>query len=58
MANDKDKVLNYIGYVFLYYKLQKLLDMGMEIKPEEIEKIDRMNADVLNIEYKYSCNMG
>lgn len=28
MANDKDKVLDYIGYVFLYYKLQKLLDMG------------------------------
>ena len=46
-----------IGYVFMYYKMQKLLDRGIELTPEEIEKIDKMNANVLGVECKFSCSM-
>ncbi len=57
MKDIDDKVLDYIGYVFMYYKMQRLLDRGIELKPEEMEKIDKMNANVLGVECKYSCSM-
>ena len=42
MKEIDNKVLDYMGYVFMYYKIQKLLDRGIELTPEEIEKIDQM----------------
>ena len=57
MKEIDNKVLDYIGYVFMYYKMQKLLDRGIELTPEEIEKIDKMNANVLGVECKFSCSM-
>lgn len=57
MKEIDNKVLDYMGYVFMYYKMQRLLDRGIELKPEEIEKIDKMNANVLGIECKFSCSM-
>ena len=53
--NDKD--LDHIGYVFMYYKMQKLLENGIELSQEEIEKVDKMNANVLGVECKFSCSM-
>lgn len=57
MKEIDNKVLDHIGYVFMYYKMQKLLEKGIELTQEEIEKIDKMNANVLNVERKYSCSM-
>lgn len=57
MKEIDNKVLDYMGYVFMYYKIQKLLDRGIELTPEEIEKIDQMNANVLGVECKFSCSM-
>lgn len=57
MKEIDNKVLDYIGYVFMYYKIQKLLDRGIELTPEEVERIDKMNANVLGVECKYSCSM-
>lgn len=57
MKEIDNKVLDYMGYVFMYYKMQRLLDRGIELKPEEIEKIDKMNANVLRVECKFSRSM-
>lgn len=57
MLENDDKVLDCIGYVFMYYKMQRLLEKGIELTPEEIEKVDKMNANVLGVECKYSCSM-
>lgn len=57
MKEFDEKVLDYIGYVFMYYKMQKLLEKGIELTQDEIEKIDKMNANVLGVECKFSCSM-
>ncbi len=54
---DYDKTLDYIGYVFMRYKLQELQSRGVKLEIDEIEKIDKMNANVLGVECKFSCSL-
>ncbi len=54
---DHDKILDYIGYVFMRYKLQELQSRGVKLEIDEIEKIDKMNANVLGVECKFSCSL-
>lgn len=52
----EDRVKNSIAYVFMNYQLKKLMEQGL-LTQEELEKIDKMNCEVLNTEYKFSCNV-